>query len=78
MLKQKEAVLRQLKKQFVATRNLKGSMEVLPLIDSTCKRTIEKTIEFFEKQIKNMKEKAFTQNCGGQCRLDFLRIAAIA
>lgn len=56
VLKQKRTVLRQLKKQLVATRNLKGSMEVLPVFDSKCKKTIEKTIEFFEKQIKNMEE----------------------
>ena len=56
VLKQKRTVLRQLKKQLVATRNLKGSMEVLPIFDSKCKKTIEKTIEFLEKQIKNMEE----------------------
>lgn len=56
VLKQKRTVLRQLKKQLVATRNLKGSMEVLPVFDSKCKKTIEKTIEFLEKQIKNMEE----------------------
>ena len=33
VLKQKRTVLRQLKKQLVATRNLKGSMEVLPHFD---------------------------------------------
>ena len=31
-------------------------MEGLPFVDSTCKRTIEKTIEFLEKQIRNMEE----------------------
>ena len=56
VLKQKRTVLRQLKKQLIATRNLKGSMEVLPFVDSTCKRTIERTIEFLEKQIRNMEE----------------------
>ena len=40
ILKQKRTVLRQLKKQLVATRNLKGSMEVLPLFDPKCKKTI--------------------------------------
>ena len=56
ILKQKRTVLRQLKKQLVATRNLKGSMEVLPLFDVKCKQTIEKTITFLEKQIKGMEE----------------------
>ena len=56
ILKQKRTVLRQLKKQLVATRNLKGSMEVLPLFDAKCKQTIEKTIIFLEKQIKGMEE----------------------
>ena len=56
VLKQKRTVLRQLKKQFVATRNLKGSMEVLPHFDPECRKTIEKTIVFLEKQIKRMEE----------------------
>ena len=56
VLKQKRTVLRQLKKQLVATRNLKGSMEVLPHFDPECKKTIEKTIAFLEKQIKAMEE----------------------
>ena len=56
ILKQKRTVLRQLKKQLVATRNLKGSMEVLPYFDPKCKKTIEKTIVFLEKQIKAMEE----------------------
>lgn len=46
VLKQKRTVIRQLKKQFVATRNLKGSMEALPFFDPKCKKTIEKTITF--------------------------------
>lgn len=56
VLKQKRTVLRQLKKQLVATRNLKGSMETLPFFDPKCKKTIEKTIDFLEKQIKSMEE----------------------
>ncbi len=57
VLKQKRTVLRQLKKQLVATRNLRGSMEVLPSFDPECRKTIEKTIIFLEKQIKAMEEK---------------------
>ena len=56
VLKQKRTVLRQLKKQLIATTNLKGSLEVLPHFDPKCKRTIEKTIEFLTKQIKSMEE----------------------
>ena len=56
VLKQKRTVLRQLKKQLVATRNLKGSMEFFLLLDPKCKKTIEKTIAFLEKQIKAMEE----------------------
>ena len=55
-LKQKRTVIRQLKKQLIATSNLKGSMEALPFFDPKCKKAIEKTITFLEKQIKNMEE----------------------
>ena len=39
-LKQKRTVIRQLKKQLIATRNLKGSMEVLPFFDPSCKKSV--------------------------------------
>lgn len=55
-LKQKRTVIRQLKKQFIATRNLKGSMEALPFFDPKCRKAIEKTIAFLEKQIKGLEE----------------------
>ena len=55
-LKQKRTVIRQLRKQLIATRNLKGSMEVLPFFDPQCKKSIEKTIAFLEKQIKALEE----------------------
>ena len=55
-LKQKRTVIRQLKKQLIATKNLKGSMEALPFFDSQCKKSIEKTITFLEKQIKYLEE----------------------
>ena len=55
-LKQKRTVIRQLKKQLIATRNLKGSMEVLPFFDAKCKKSIEKTIAFLEKQVKDLEE----------------------
>ena len=56
VLKQKRTVIRQLKKQLVATGNLKGSMEALPFFDPKCKKTIERTIIFLEKQIKELEE----------------------
>ena len=55
-LKQKRTVIRQLKKQLIATRNLKGSMEVLPFFDAKCKKSIDKTIAFLENQIKDLEE----------------------
>lgn len=61
ILKQKRTVIRQLKKQLIATRNLKGSMEVLPFFDPKCKKAIEKTIAFLEKQVKNLEEELADQ-----------------
>lgn len=55
-LKQKRTVIRQLKKQLIATKNLKGSMEVLPFFDSKCKKSIGQTMSFLEKQIKHLEE----------------------
>ena len=55
-LKQKRTVIRQLRKQLIATRNLKGSMEALPFFDPQCKKSIEKTIAFLEKQVKALEE----------------------
>ena len=55
-LKQKRTVIRQLRKQLIATKNLRGSMEVLPFFDSQCRKSIDKTISFLEKQIKNLEE----------------------
>lgn len=56
ILKQKRTVIRQLKKQLIATRNLKGSMEVLPFLDVKCRKSIERTIAFLEKQLKELEE----------------------
>ena len=55
-LKQKRTVIRQLKKQLIATRNLKGSMEALPFFDPSCKKSVTKTITFLEKQITTLEE----------------------
>ena len=62
-LKQKRTVIRQLKKQLIATRNLKGSMEALPFFDAKCKRSVEKTIAFLEKQIKDLEEDLTSLAC---------------
>lgn len=55
-LKQKRSVIRQLKKQLIATKNLKGSMEVLPFFDSKCRKSIEQTIAFLAKQVKHLED----------------------
>lgn len=55
-LKQKRTVIRQLRKQLIATRNLKGSMEVLPFFDAKCRRSVEKTIAFLENQVRDLEE----------------------
>ena len=55
-LKQKRTVIRQLKKQLIATKNLKGSMEVLPFFDSKCRKSIEQTIAFLAKQVKHLED----------------------
>lgn len=59
-LKQKRTVIRQLKKQLAATKNLKQSMEVLPFFDVRCRKSMEKTIRFLEQQIKELQEDLFT------------------
>ena len=55
-LQQKRTVIRQLKKQLIATKNLQGSLEVLPSVDSKCKNSVSKTISFLEKQLKELEE----------------------
>ena len=56
ILKQKRAVIRQLKKQLIATKNMKGSMEVLPYFDTKCRLSLERAIMHFEKQLKYLEE----------------------
>lgn len=51
LLKQKRTVLRQLKKQLTANKNLEESLKGLPLIDSKCQKILEQTTEFLKKQI---------------------------
>lgn len=55
-LKQKRTVIRQLKKQLVATRNLRDSMEALPFFDARCRKSVGKTIAFLEKQVKDLEQ----------------------
>lgn len=56
MLKQKRTVLRQLKKQLTACKNMEESLSVLPFVDATSKKVVSKTIKFLEKQISEMEE----------------------
>ena len=55
-LKQKRTVIRQIKKQLIALKNLEGSMEVPPFFDSMCRKSIEQTVAFLEKQIRNLEK----------------------
>ena len=53
-LKQKRTILRQLKKQLSANRNIQESFNALPVKDQSCEKALKKTIEFLEKQVKAM------------------------
>ena len=54
LLKQKKTVIRQLRKQLVASKNLRGSLIVLPYRDKACVRTLDKTVDFLTKQIEQL------------------------
>jgi len=54
LLKQKKTVIRQLKKQLTATKNLLGSLEVLPVKDRNCMTALTKTITFLTRQIETL------------------------
>ena len=54
MLKQKRSVIRHLRKQLTATKNVRESMSVLPLVDKSCSKVITKTISFLEIQIEKL------------------------
>lgn len=47
LLKQKKTIIRQLKKQFAATKHLKSSLTVLSYQDRNGMKTLDKTISFF-------------------------------
>lgn len=59
-LKQKRTVLRQLKKQLTATRNLQEALSVLPMQDPKSKTTLEQTIQFLKDQIAAMEKRLLT------------------
>lgn len=61
LLKQKKTVLRQLKKQRIATKNLQKSLEILPFKDKKSFSSLKKTIDFLEKQIKELENELFDQ-----------------
>lgn len=52
LLKQKRTVLRQLKKQYTANRNLLKSLEVLPTVSHLAKKSLDKISMALDKQIK--------------------------
>jgi transposase len=54
MLKQKKTVIRQLKKQLVATGNLRESLMVLPHKDHNSMQALNKTISFLSRQIESL------------------------
>ena len=60
ILKQKRTVLRQLKKQLLVNKNILESFNVLPIKDPSCKKALEDTIKYLEKQVKAMTEKLET------------------
>ncbi len=65
LLKQKKTIIRQLKKQLIATKNLKGSLVVLPFHDKNGMKALDKTISFLAKQIESLESElsdlAFTE-----------------
>jgi len=59
LLKQKRTVIRQLKKQLSAMKNLHGSLAVLPLPDHSSMLSINKTITFLTLQIKTLESELY-------------------
>jgi transposase len=55
VLKQKRTVLRQLKKQLVATRNLKGSMEFFLLLTLNARKPSKRRLHFLKSKSKRWK-----------------------
>ena len=60
LLKQKRAILRQLKKQLLANENLQESLKVLPFNDPTAMKALKNTIAFLSRQIRHIEEEMVT------------------
>ena len=56
LLKQKRTVIRQLRKQLTALKNLKKSLEVLPRKDKNALTCLNNTISYTEKQIEKLEK----------------------
>ncbi len=54
LLKHKKTIIRQLKKQLTAIRNLKSSLVVLPFQDKNGMKALDKTVSFLASQIKSL------------------------
>lgn len=54
LLKQKKTIIRQLKKQLIATKNLKKSLDVLPFQDKNGMKALNKTISFLASQVETL------------------------
>lgn len=54
LLKQKKTIIRQLKKQLTASKNLKSSLVVLPFQDKNGMKALDKTISFLASQIESL------------------------
>ena len=54
LLKQKKTIIRQLKKQLTASRNLSSSLVVLPFQDKNGMKALDKTISFLASQIESL------------------------
>jgi IS110 family transposase len=59
LLKQKRTAIRQLKKQRIASQNLKKSIEVLPYKDKKTIKVLNTTIDFLNNQVKNLEKELF-------------------
>ena len=56
LLKQQRSVLRQYKKQLSALKNLLGSIEILPIVNSLAVKSLKDSIKSLEKQISRLEE----------------------
>lgn len=56
LLKQKRTVIRHLRKQHTASRNLIQSLEVLPIVDKSAKHAVESIVAQLEKQLRHLEK----------------------